>query len=256
MSEDFDVEIEKQEVSKINFNTFNPMKVPFQKRAIYAINKGITYKGTQIVLFSGSMGSGKTLTACQLIWQELLENPNANIGIGRLDLKRLKETLLLDLLKHIPEELEEGVDYKFNKSEGVLTLSSGARLTCFSWADKNMERFKGQSFSMFVIDEATENDENIFNIINARLGRSKQFKKKLFLLLTNPDEPDHWLAKRVINKAGWVDGKKREAADGFYNNNIHVFYSLTKDNPEIDEEYFDNAYNRLKQHVKQLDLFK
>ena len=33
-------------------------------------------------------------------------------------------------------------------------------------------------------------------------------------------------------------------------------FGCTLDACEIDEEYFDKAYNRLKQHVKQLDLFK
>lgn len=213
------------------FSKFDPTSVRYQHRLVYNIKHKISYEGgAQVILSSGGVGTGKTTVACHLIWLHLIQNPNAFVGVGRRDLKRLKSTLLNPLLAHAPEKWKKDRDYKYNKTEGLLTLKNGARLQLYSWADGNLERFKGEQFTMFVMDEASENDEEVFTVIYSRLGRVQSVNECMFLMLTNPDEPEHWINKNIIAKAGFVDGKRVEADEDAVNRNYHVFYSITKDN--------------------------
>lgn len=218
------------------FDQFSPLEIRFQHRLFYDIKKKFDYStGTQCVLFSGAVGSGKSVMAAHLIWSHALNNPGADIGIGRRDLKRLKSTLLKTILLHRPSNWRINEDFQFNKAESKITLPNSSTISSFSWADGDLERFKSEQFSMFVIEEASENDnQEIFSAILSRLGRLTHIKEKLFLLLTNPDEPDHWINKDFIMKAGNIDSKIRE---GDYNSNYHVYYSLTVQNKFLDKAY-------------------
>ena len=214
-------------------DTFNPTSVNFQHKMLWDIKSNYPHyykNGVQVILSSGAVGSGKTLMACHLIWLHLLENPGAYVGIGRKDLKRLKSTLLKPLLTHAPLNWKPGVDFEFNKTEGIIKLPNGSIVQCFSWADGDLERFKGEQFTMFVMDEASENEEDVFTMIKSRLGRVKEINECIFLMITNPDEPDHWIAKNIIGKAGYIDGKRRDGDEDTYNFNYHVYYSLTVQN--------------------------
>lgn len=230
--------VKKKETSIPKFDEFDPTQVRFQHQIIYDVKNTFNYDlGTQIVLFSGAVGSGKTVTACHLIWLHALENPGADIGIGRKDLKRLKSTLLKPLLQHAPSNWKIGVDFKYNKSEHKITLPNNSTITCFSWADGDLERFKGEQYSMFVMDEATETDEEVFTAIKSRIGRLTHIKEKLFILLTNPDEPDHWINKNIINKSMYIDGQLKNRDHDLYNDSFHTYYSLTYQNKYVERSY-------------------
>lgn len=210
-------------------DTFNPKSVDFQYNMLWNIKKKFDYSlGPQIVLCSGAVGSGKTLMAAHLIWLHAVENPGAYIGIGRKDLKRLKSTLLKPILAHAPTNWKVNKDFEYNKTEGIIKLPNGSIIACFSWADGDLERFKGEQFTMFVMDEGSESEFEVFEMIKSRLGRVKAIDECIFMILTNPDEPEHWINKDIINKAGWIDGKKKISDIVDYN--FHVYYSLTIQN--------------------------
>jgi hypothetical protein len=79
---------------------------------------------------------------------------------------------------------------------------------------------------MAVIEEATENnseDRQAVREIMQRLNRISHIKENTLILLTNPDSPAHWIYRDYIEK----DHKP----------NIHVYYSLTKDNKFLDPNY-------------------
>lgn len=210
-------------------DTFNPKSVDFQYNMLYNIKKKFKYDlGPQIILCSGAVGSGKTLMAAHLIWLHAVENPGAYIGIGRKDLKRLKSTLLKPILAHAPTNWKVNKDFEYNKTEGIIKLPNGSIIACFSWADGDLERFKGEQFTMFVMDEGSESEFEVFEMIKSRLGRVKAIDECIFMILTNPDEPEHWINKDIIAKSGWVDGKK--VISDLVDYNFHVYYSLTIQN--------------------------
>lgn len=231
MSEDNEKDLPVKKNKGMTLDTFDITSVKYQQRLLYHVKNTIKYEtGAQVILSSGGVGTGKTSLACHLIWLHLMENPGAYVGIGRKDMKRLKSTLVVPLLSHAPAGWKPGKHYFYNKASGILTLKNGSRLALFSWADGNLDRFKGEQFTFFCMDEASENTEEVFNSIYARLGRVASVNECIFLMLTNPDDDTHWINTKIIANARFIDGKRQEGDDDVKKQNYHVFYSLTKDN--------------------------
>ena len=248
IEEEKDIELEEKIIKDSSIprvDEFNPTIIPFQHLALWDIKKEYDYnKGTQVVLFSGAVGSAKSVMAAHLIWVHALENAGADIGIGRKDLKRLKSTLLKTVLQHAPKKWKMNKDYKYNKAEHKITLPNGSTISCFSWADGDYERFRSEQFSMFVIEEASESEKDVYDAVIQRLGRLSHINEKMLLLLTNPDEPDHWINKEIIMKSGWIDGVKRKGDNDVLDFNIHTYYSLTRQNPFIPKAYVESLMKK------------
>ena len=222
---------------------FDPNDVKWQMEAIDAIADFDYSLGVHQVLFSGSVGSAKTLLMAHLIVKHCLENPNAWAGIGRLTMTDLKDTLLYVILEHIGEE-GYIIDYDHNKTRAEITFCNGSKISCFSWHDKKYKKFRSYPFTLFAIEELTENDtKEAYEAILMRLGRSRGVREKLLLMATNPDEPEHWVFETIVEKAGLVQDIKILQDDGTFlvrkGITIHVFYSLTKDNIFLDPSYHD-----------------
>lgn len=251
----FKTKFETEKDSSIpRFDEFNPSFIPFQARCLYDIKKNMDFdNGTQTVLLSGAVGSAKSTFAAHLIWLHALQNPGADIGIGRKDLKRLRQTILKTVLQHAPKNWEVNVDFKYNKADYRITLPNNSTITCFSWADGDYERFKSEQFSMFVIEEASESDKEVYYAVLQRLGRLTHIDESIFLLLTNPDEPEHWINKEIITKSGFIDGKKRQGDEDLYNYNIHTYYSLTRQNPFLKKGYYETLLKQYNQ--KQVERY-
>lgn len=243
------IPVVKQTSSIPRFDEFSPAHIPFQRKCFVDINTKFDFdkSGTQTVVLSGAVGSAKSTFAAHLIWKHALENPGADIGIGRKDLKRLRQTILKTVLQHAPSKWEVGKDFLYNKADYRITLPNNSTITCFSWADGDYERFKSEQFSMFVIEEASESEKDVYDAVIQRLGRLTHIKEKLLVLLTNPDEPEHWINKDLITKSGFVNGKRKVGDDDLYDYTIHTYYSLTKDNPFLPKSYY---YTLLKKYNK------
>ena len=213
---------------------FDPNDVKWQMKAIDKILEFDYSLGVQQVLFSGAVGSAKTLLMAHLIVKHCLENPRTTVGIGRLTMPDLKDTLLYVILEHLGEP-GEIVDYTHNKQEGEINFSNGTRLLSFSWHDSKWKKFRSYDFSLFAIEELTENDgPEAYQAVLMRLGRSRRTGPKLLLMATNPDDPDHWVYKDIVSKSNKVEDIKLLQRDGSFiikkGITKHVFYSLTKEN--------------------------
>lgn len=237
---------EEKEEEPVYFNNFNPNIIKFQQRIVWDIEKEYNYKkGVQVVVFSGAVASGKSVLGAHLIWKYAMENANSKIGIGRLDLGRLKKSFLPEILLHAPKGWVIGKNgYTFNKSELVIRLPNGSEIHCFSWSNLSEiqleNKFKSQEFGMFVIEEASESEAIVFKSIFTRMGRSKRIKRRLLMLLSNPGESTHWIKTDIIDKSLRVDGKISKRNDGTLNENFHTYYSLTVQNPFVDPSYVIN----------------
>lgn len=198
---------------------FDPRDVPYQHRVIKDIRRNYDYDlGVHQILLSGSVGSAKSLLMAHIIITHCLLHSNAHFGIGRRTMSTLKGTLLDMILKH----LGSAVPYKLNKTKGIITFQNGSKITPFSWDDGNYKKVRSYEFSGFAIEELTENDDKeIYTEILMRI-RLSHVSEKICINATNPDDPEHWAYKHFIEST---------------NPNIHVYYSLTRENKFLPPTY-------------------
>jgi Phage terminase large subunit len=211
-----------------DFKHFNPLVIPFQKTALNQIKNKFDYShGTHEVLFSGALGSSKSLLLAHIIIDHCWNNPGAIVGIGRRSMKDLRGTLLNVVTQHLggqPVEISRVSPY-------TIRFPNGSTILSFSWADKNYKNIRSYEFSLFAIEELTENkDDEAYREIYNRMGRLKHIKPSLLVCATNPDDPDHWVYKRFM-----LDRKPTR----------HVFYSKTIENPFLPASYVDQLAENL-----------
>lgn len=195
-----------------------------------------SYNETQFVVLSGAMGSGKSLAVQYIISRLLMENENLKIGIGRMSIDMAKETFFKELKVMIPSEVLS------QDSAESMTLINNSHVKCLGWGDKNVRKLRADNFHVFVLEEVTEDAvrEGSYNLnkdaLDEIIGRVRNPNgPNIIFLVTNPDDPEHWLHKEYIAKAGFVDGEatKTHGRDP----RVHLFYSVTLDNPYLKESY-------------------
>lgn len=199
---------------------FRPL--PKQWEVIRDIRTRFDYSiGTHEVLLSGSVGSAKSLLLAHIMSTHCLLYPNAHVGVGRRVFKDLKDTLLDVTRQHI-----DGLPVDYHGTTGVFTFANRSIIRPFSWADRHYKKFRSHEFTMFVIEELTENDDEEFYIeIYNRLGRRRDVPEKLLINATNPDDPSHWAYKRFFLS----ESPRR-----------HVYKSKTRDNPYLPDHYIES----------------
>lgn len=221
-------------VSEIpSFLEFTPKKIWWQWKAAYDIfhtpymvpnENGVLELETHEFLFSGSVGSAKSILLAHIAVKHCMTYRRAKVGIGRESLKDLKDTLYAMILEHLDGSLEEGKDYKIN-GKGHIVFKNGSRIIPFGWHDKRIKKFRSHAFSLFIIEELTENkDRAFYDEIRMRMGRMTKIPFSAIICATNPDDPSHWAYDYFIR------GKEK-------NPKIHVYYSLTEQNPFLSRAY-------------------
>lgn len=218
------------EKSTPSFNEFNPYVIPFQHKVIYDINNRINFTlGTHEILFSGSVGSSKSILAAHLIIQHCFKFNKARVMIGRRSLPDLKSTLFQKIVEHlegIPEFIENR-DYWVVYNTASIYFKNGSEIIGKSWADKKYYKFRSLELSMAVIEEAVENtgdDYKAIQEIRQRVGRLPHIKENTIIYCTNPAGPSHELYKYFF-----VDKSHTR----------HIYFSLTEQNPFLPRTYIE-----------------
>jgi hypothetical protein len=234
---------EEVEGSTPSITQFDPNLIPFQIRVLKDVRHNFDYKNVQQILFSGSVGSSKSLLLAHLLVTHCLLFRKARALMGRQTLPDLKDTLIQKVIEHIGDDLREGKDYEYNKSSHKFTFSNGSELISRSWHDKDFKKFRSLELSAAGIEEASENPEaykGFYFELLQRIGRLSHVPEKWVALATNPDSPSHWIYKHFM-----VEKKS----------NRHVYYSKTADNPFLPESYIENLKENLdpKQALRMLE---
>lgn len=205
---------------------FKPL--PKQWEVIRDIRRKYDYSlGTHEVLLSGSVGSAKSLLLAHLMVTHSLMFRNAHVGIGRRVFKDLKDTLLEVTRQHCHGVLP----FEYNGTTGSFRFSNGSAIRPFSWADRHYKKFRSHDFTMFVIEELTENDdEEFYDEIYNRIGRRRDVPEKILLSATNPDDPEHWVYRRFFVKTSPTR---------------HVYRSRAVDNPYLPPSYIKNLQSSM-----------
>lgn len=144
---------------------------------------------TRHLMVMGSAGSGKTIFACTKVILYALKYPNARIGVFRQTLPSLRETAW----REIVELLENyNIDYKENKSNGLVTLSNGSTIS-FTPVDDE-KKLRSLNLDFVYVEQAEEITEEAFIELDLRI-RNEVSKKHggQMLVVVQPSSKSHWL---------------------------------------------------------------
>lgn len=202
---------------------FNPRAIPWQIDAVKDIRKKYDYSlGVHEILFSGSIGSAKSILGAHLAVTHCLFNPGATVLYGRLTLSSLKDTLYQMTKDHI----ESVIDYHSNDTRGHIKFKNGSQIICHSWSDKKYKKVRSYALSAAIIEELTETEtKEFYDEIYMRVGRLPDIKENFILCMTNPSDPSYWAYDHFIKKPTPTR---------------HVYYSVTTDNPFLPSTYIQN----------------
>ena len=216
-----------------SFQEFKPV-IPWQYKVLYDADHSFDYNlGTHEMLFSGTMGSAKSLLAAHLVLKHVTEHEKARFLIGRTTMPDLKSTALDTIFDHMEGDFIEGEDYEYNRTSSKISFYNGSEIVAKAWHNKKFKKFRSMKLSGAWIEEASENDQVFFPAITEifnRIGRLPQISKNLMIYTTNPDSPSHPLYDRMMVK-------KLPTR--------HVYYSNAKDNPFLPHWYISNLLDNL-----------
>lgn len=174
---------------------------------------------TRHLMILGSAGSGKTIFASTKVILYALKYPNARIGVFRQTLPSLRETAW----REIVELLEKyQIEFKENKSNGLVTLSNGSTIS-FTPVDDE-KKLRSLNLDFVYIEQCEEITEEAFIELDLRIRNevSKRYGGQM-LVVVQPSSKSHWLYRLFYQeKANDEDYKK-----------IHFSYL---DNPFLPEE--------------------
>ena len=160
---------------------------------------------TRHLMVMGSAGSGKTIFACTKVILYALQYPNARIGVFRQTLPSLRETSW----REIVELLEKyKIEYKENKSNGLITLSNDSTIS-FTPVDDE-KKLRSLNLDFVYIEQCEEITEDAFIELDLRIRNeiSKKYGGQM-LIVVQPSNKSHWLYRLFYNeKANDEDYKK------------------------------------------------
>jgi hypothetical protein len=214
--------------SGTTLDTFRPV-IPWQRRALIDIRKRFDYAlGTHDVLLSGSVGSAKSIFLAHLAITHCLQNIRACVGVFRMSMTDLRDTIFKDILEHMEADgLTENKDYWVNSTRCQVKFRNGSTIITKSFSDKKYTKVRSLKLSMAVFEEFIEFDgehEQAFKEVKNRLGRIPHITECLCIAATNPGDPASWIYNYFIEGS-----EKHETR--------HVYYSLTFDNPFLKTSY-------------------
>jgi len=231
-----------------SFYDFNPKYIPWQYRLVYDVENTFNYKeGSQYVMLSGSVGSAKSIMLAFLIIRHCIKYPGARVCIGRKALPDIKDTIFKKVKEMLYDSFVEKTDFFPRDESAYIRFKNGSEVISRSWHDRKFKKFRSLELSMLVFEELTENDKRDWEFWDeaiARVERLPHVPEHLVIAATNPDDPGHPAYKFFIQgskkKNEYYATKKDD--DGV--ENIHVYYSLTEQNPFLSKSYIRNLRKR------------
>ena len=175
------------------------------------------FSDAKFTAFVAGLGSGKTFAGCVKALLKCAKHRQYGTGmIVAPTFAMLRDVTQLTFFELLAAGgYQEGRDYAFNKTEGILTWGNSKIL--FRSADAP-DRLRGVNLNWAYLDEAALMDENVWKII---LGR-----------LRIGDRPQAWI---TTTPAGfnWVYANWIEKAD----DNYRLIHASTRENTYLPPEY-------------------
>lgn len=187
---------------------------------------------TNIVVYGGSAGGGKSWLGCVWIATLCLKYEGIRCLIGRAVLTQLKLTTLNTLFEVLQMMgLKSGEHYVFNGQTNVLRFNNGSEIImkdlAYQPSDPNYDSLGSLEITAVFIDEATQISSLCYSIVKSRIRyKLKQYNLIPKVLLTcNPS--NNW-----IKKDFYLPFTTDNLPD-----NIKFVPALPLDNPHLPESY-------------------
>jgi len=195
---------------------------------------------TRHLMVLGSAGSGKTIFACIKVILYAMEHPKARIGVFRQTLPSLKKTAWLEIRKLLDEYQ---IEYKENKSDGVITLSNGSTLSFIPLDDS--KKVRSLNLDFVYIEQCEEISKDSYDELTLRVrGEVQKNDFGQILSVVQPESKSHWLYNRFY---------RVKAND----NDFKVIHFSYLDNPFLSEDalkYYESLkeldYDKYLTHTK------
>ena len=194
----------------------------------------LTDDKTNVVLFGGSAGGGKSWLGCLWIATLCIQYKGIRCLIGRTVLTQLRLTTLntlFELLNHMG--LKSGEHFTYNGQSNVLTFFNKSEIIFkdlqYNPSDPNYDSLGSLEISAAFIDEASQITSLAYNIVKSRI----RFKLNEYgfipkvLMTCNP--ANNWVKKDFY--LPHIQGKLED-------NKIFI-PSLPMDNPHLPQSYLD-----------------
>lgn len=207
-------------------------------------------KTTNEILFGGGAGGGKTTLACVWLTTNALIYPRTRWMIGRKELKRLKQSVLLTLLDLFSNwGLQQDIHFTYSSFDSVIRFFNYSEFHLMDLAplpkDPDYERLGSIEYSGAFIEEAAEVEQKAKEVLMSRIRyRIDEFGLIPKLLMTcNPSKK--WLYSEYYKP--W---KK-----GILSPDKAFIRALVTDNPHISPLYIESL-RKLKDRILRERLFK
>jgi PBSX family phage terminase large subunit len=196
--------------------------------------KYLTDNKTNVVLFGGSAGGGKSWLGCLWITTLCLQYPGTRYLIGRAVLTQLKLTTLNTLFELLGQMgLKSGEHYTYNGQSNVLTFYNKSEIIfkdlAYNPSDPNYDSLGSLEITAAFIDEAAQITSLAYNIVKSRIRfklNEYNFIPKI-LMTCNP--ANNWIKK---------DFYLPYVQDQLDENKIFL-PSLPMDNPHLPASYIE-----------------
>ena len=224
-----------------SFTEYTPATIPFQARFFTDAEHHIDWSlGVHEFLFSGSVGSAKSIAAAHWAVKHCLKHPFARVLLARRAMPDLRDTIFTKIAEHIEGSRwangrlwVAGRDYDIARNTCRIVFPNRSEIISRSWADKNFKKLGSLEISGCIFEEAAENDAEDYEAaewIRMRLGRQPHVPRSWLIICTNPDGPSHPIYSEFELDACEDGGQPRHPQR-------HVYFSDTRDNPYLPKSY-------------------
>jgi hypothetical protein len=155
---------------------------------------------TNIVLYGGSAGAGKSWLGCLWITTLCLKYNGIRCLIGRTVLTQLKMTTLNTLFETLQSMgLKSTEHYTYNGQSNIITFQNGSEIVLkdlqYQPSDPNFDSLGGLELTAVFVDEAAQISQLAYNILKSRIRfKLNEYKLQPKILMTcNPGQV--WLKK-------------------------------------------------------------
>jgi hypothetical protein len=155
---------------------------------------------TNIVLYGGSAGAGKSWLGCLWITTLCLKYNGIRCLIGRTVLTQLKMTTLNTLFETLQSMgLKSNEHYTYNGQSNIITFKNGSEIVLkdlqYQPSDPNFDSLGGLELTAVFVDEAAQISQLAYNILKSRIRfKLNEYKLQPKILMTcNPGQV--WLKK-------------------------------------------------------------
>lgn len=210
------------------------------------------------LLFGGGAGGAKSFIVCIWMLLECRNYPGIRIGLGREELKRLKQTTVVTLLSKVHKLL--GVvesEYNYNEQSGTITYKNGSTILLLDMkyhpSDPEYDTFGSLELTHVVIEEVGEVQQKGVSVLNTRKNRFLNKEYGIVGKTVMTCNPTQNFIKRMFYKVyeslgmgryqkwpiGEVELPSGEMATGY-----RAFVrSLVHDNPFVSRNYVETLKN-------------